>query len=76
MNRCVGDVYEVLGDLIKTHPDADELDKLLYNPHVRVRLFSVSPFFFAENLESQICLDNMALNGINDKTLMLLSKAI
>lgn len=38
VNRCVGDVYEVLGDLIKTHPDADELDKLLYNPHVRALL--------------------------------------
>ena len=36
MNRCVGDVYEELGDAIKTNPDAEELDRILYDHHVRV----------------------------------------
>ena len=35
-NRIVGDVYEVLEDIIRTNPDAEELDKILYDPNIKV----------------------------------------
>ena len=35
-NRVVGDLIEALEDEMRTNPDAQELDKILFDPNVRV----------------------------------------